>query len=380
MYCVASLAKTFHLSCVHLAGGISERVRIEDGKEDIMRKLFLLPLLAFLFAMVIGETGISHAAGPSGYHLVKTVPISGDEGWDYIFVDSEARRVYVSHGSHVVVMNADTYAIEGDIPETPGVHGIAVARDLGRGFISAGRANTAVIFDLKSLKRLGTVKTDANPDAIIYDRATKRVFTFNGRGQNTTAIDATKGAADGAVAGTLALGGKPEFAVSDGQGSIFVNIEDKGELVQFDAQKLTETHRWPLAPCKSPSGLAADLKNRRFFSVCDDKVSVVLNADTGKIVATPAICDGPDAAAFDSDANYFFASCGDGNLTVIHEDSPDKYTVIENVETKRSARTMALDPKTHNIFLPSAEFEPAAPGERRGKLKPGSFAVLVVSK
>src|SRR3954463_4002066 len=160
--------KTFHLSCVHLAGGISERVRIEDGKEDIMRKLFLLPLLAFLFAMVIGEAGISHAAGPSGYHLVKTVPISAEEGWDYIFVDSEARRVYVSHGSHVVVMNADTYAIEGDIAETPGVHGIAIARDLGRGFISAGRANTAVIFDLKSLKRLGTVKTDANPDAIIY--------------------------------------------------------------------------------------------------------------------------------------------------------------------------------------------------------------------
>src|SRR5256885_12453220 len=285
-----------------------------------MRKLFLLPLLAFLFAMVIGEAGISHAAGPSGYHLVKTVPISGDEGWDYFFVDSEARRVYVSHGSHVVVMNADTYAIEGDIAETPGVHGIAIARDLGRGFISAGRANTAVIFDLKSLKRLGTVKTDANPDAIIYDRATKRVFTFNGRGQNTTAINAANGAADGAVAGTLALGGKPEFAVSDGQGSIFVNIEDKGELVQFDAQKLTETHRWPLAPCQSPSGLAADLKSRRFFSVCDDKVSVVLNADTGKVVATPEICDGPDAAAFDAATDTFFASCGEGVLTVIHED------------------------------------------------------------
>src|SRR5437016_4702783 len=183
-----------------------------------MRKLLLL-FVGFIFVTVICATGICQAAGPSGYHVIKTVVVPGDEGWDYAFVDSEARRVYISHGSHVVVMNADTYAIEGDVPDTQGVHGIAVAPDLGRGFISAGRANTAVMFDLKTLKTLGTVKTDANPDAIIYDRATKRVFTFNGRGQNTTAI----AAADGAIAGTLALGGKPEFAVADGQGSVFVN-------------------------------------------------------------------------------------------------------------------------------------------------------------
>ncbi|MGB2671430.1 MAG: YncE family protein [Candidatus Acidiferrum sp.] len=318
----------------------------------------------------------AQAPGPSGYHLIKTVPVPGDEGWDYLAVDSAARRVYISHGSHVVVMNADTYAIEGDIPDTSGVHGIALASDLGRGFVSAGRANLAVIFDLKSLKNLGTVKTDTNPDAIVYDAVTKRVFTMNGRGQNTTAINA----ADGSVVGTLALGGKPEFAAADGQGSIYVNIEDKSELVQFDAQKLTETHRWPLAPCKSPSGLSMDLDHRRLFSVCDEKVMAVTNADTGKIVATPEICEGPDASAFDPATGYAFASCGDGHLTVVHEDSPDKFTVIENVPTKRSARTMGLDLKTHNIFLSSAEFDPPAPGERRGKMKPGTFAILVVGK
>jgi DNA-binding beta-propeller fold protein YncE len=331
-------------------------------------------------ATIFCASRISHAATPppasSGYHVVKTVSIPGDEGWDYLNVDSAARRVYISHGSHVVVMNADTYAVEGDVPDTQGVHGIALAPDLGRGFVSAGRANVAVIFDMKSLATLGTVKTDANPDAIVYDPVTKRVFTLNGRGQNTTAINA----ADGTVAGALALGGKPEFAQADGKGSIYVNIEDTNQLVQFDAQKLTETHRWPLAPCKSPSGLAIDVKNRRLFSVCDEKVMAVTNADTGAVVATPTICDGPDAAGFDPATGYVFASCGDGNLTVIHQDSPDKYTVVENVATKRSARTMGLDLKTHSVFLPSAEFDAPAAGERRGKMKPGSFAIVVVSK
>jgi DNA-binding beta-propeller fold protein YncE len=347
-----------------------------------MRKSFVVGTIlgslsvAMILCVGVRSRAATPAPGPSGYHLVKTIPVPGDEGWDYLAVDDHARRVYISHGSHVVVMNADTYAIEGDIPDTPGVHGIAIARDLDRGFVSAGRANQAVIFDLKSLKTLGTVKTDTNPDAIVYDEVTKRVFTMNGRGQNTTAING----ADGSVAGTLALGGKPEFAVADGKGSIFVNIEDKSELVEFDAQKLTETHRWPLSPCKSPSGLSMDLKNRRLFSVCDEKVMAVVDADTGKVVATPEICDGPDASAFDPATEYAFASCGDGHLTVVHEDSPDKFSVVENVPTKRSARTMGLDLKTHKIFLSSAEFEPPAPGERRGKMKPGSFAILVVEK
>jgi len=343
------------------------------------KRLTLLGLVALSTAVVFCATAFSHAAakpGPSGYHVIKTVSVPGDEGWDYVYVDSDARRVYISHATHTVVMNADTYAIEGDIPDTQGVHGIAIASDLGRGFTSNGRANTVTIFDLKTLKTIDTVKTDANPDAIIYDPATKRVFTFNGRGKNSTAINA----ADGSVVGTIPLGGKPEFAVTDGKGSIWVNDEDTSELHHLDPQNLKELHKWPLAPCKSPSGLAGDLKSRRLIAVCDDKVSSIVDADSGKVVANLPICEGPDAAAFDPADNLFLVSCGDGNLTVIREDSPDKYTVVENVPTKKTARTLGLDLKTHKIFLPSAEFEPPAPGERRGKMKSGSFAIIVVAK
>src|SRR5438445_4970916 len=198
------------------------------------------------------------APASSGYALTKTISIPGDEGWDYVTVDSAARRVYVSHGSHVVVLDADSGAVVGDVPDTPGVHGIAIAADLGRGFTSNGRVNTATIFDLKTLKTIGIVKTGTNPDAIIYDPRTKRVFVLNGRSKDATAINA----ADGTVAGTLALDGKPEFAVVDGKGSIFVNIEDSAEVVQFDPQKLTIIRRWHIAPCEEPSGLAMDLKTR----------------------------------------------------------------------------------------------------------------------
>lgn len=328
--------------------------------------------------LCVGALPLSAAPSPgsSGYKVIKTVPVGGEGGWDYVYVDSGGRRVYISRGTHTVVMDADTYAVVGDIPDTQGVHGIAIASDLGRGFTSNGRSNDVTIFDLKTLKPIGNVKTDANPDAIVYDPVSKRVFTFNGRGKNTTAINA----ADGTVAGTLALGGKPEFAAVDGKGSIFVNNEDTSEIIEINAQKITETHRWPLAPCKSPSGLAMDAKNRRLYSVCDDKVSVVVNADTGKVVATPEIGNGPDAAAFDPELNDFFASCGEGLLTVVHQDSADKYTVVENVPTKRSARTMGLDLKTHNIFMPAADFDPPAPGERRGKMKPDSFVIVVVAK
>jgi DNA-binding beta-propeller fold protein YncE len=347
------------------------------NKRFTLLSIFGLLAIAIAFSVV----GFSHAATPapagSGYHVIKTVPVGGDGGWDYVYVDSDARRVYVSRGTHTVVLDADTYAVVGDIPDTQGVHGIAIASDLGRGFTSNGRSNDVTVFDLKTLKPIGSnVKTDANPDAILYEPVTKRVFTFNGRGKNATAING----ADGAVLGNIDLRGKPEFAAADGKGSIYVNNEDSSELHHLDAASLKELHHWPLAPCKSPSGLAMDVKNRRTFSVCDEKVMSVVNVDTGKVVATPAICEGPDAAGFDPSSGYVFASCGDGNLTVIHQDSPDKYTVVENVPTKRSARTMGLDLKTHNIFLPAADFDPPAPGERRGKMKPGSFVIVVVGK
>ena len=354
-----------------------------------MNKRFtLLSILGLLaIAIAFSAAGFLHAATPapagSGYHVIKTVPVGGDGGWDYVYVDSDARRVYVSRGTHTMVLDADTYAVVGDIPDTQGVHGIAIASDLGRGFTSNGRSNDVTVFDLKTLKPIGSnVKTDTNPDAILYEPVTKRIFTFNGGsrsgpgGKNATAINAP----DGAVLGNIDLRGKPEFAAADGKGSVYANNEDSSELHHIDAATLKELHHWPLAPCKSPSGLAMDVKNRRTFSVCDEKVMAVVNVDTGKVVATPAICDGPDAAGYDPSSGYVFASCGDGNLTVIHQDSPDKYTVIENVPTKRSARTMGLDLKTHNIFLPAADFDPPAPGERRGKMKPGSFVIVVVGK
>src|SRR5215472_15484846 len=275
----------------------------------------LLGLLSIAILLCIGSlSSAPPPPGASGYKLAKTVPIGGEGGWDYVYVDSDARRVYISHGTHTVVMVADSHAVVGDIPETQGVHGIAIASDLGRGFTSNGRTNDVTIFDLKTFKPIGNVKTDANPDAIVYEPVSKRVFTFNGRGKNATAINA----ADGTVAGTIPLGGKPEFAAVDGKGSIFVNNEDTSELHHLDAQALKELHQWPLAPCKSPSGLSMDTKNRRLYAVCDDKVSVVVNADTGKVVATPEIGNGPDASAFDPEAGNFFASCGeDGVLTVV---------------------------------------------------------------
>ena len=319
------------------------------------------------------------AAGASGYHVIKTIAVGGEGGWDYVTVDSDARRVYVSHATHVVVLDADSGAKVGDIPDTQGVHGVALAPDLGRGFVSNGRANTVTIFDLKTLATIGTVDVKGqNPDAIYYDAATKRVFAFNGRSSNATAINGV----DGKVVGMIPVGGKPEFAVGEGKGRVFVNIEDKSELLEIDADKLAVLHRWPLAPCVEPSGLAMDAAHRRLFAVCDNKMMVIVNADTGKIVATPAIGDGPDAAGFDPATQFAFSSNGgSGTLTVIHEDSPDKYTVVEDVPTKKYARTMALDAKTHNIFLPVAEFETVTPrGERRPPMKPGTFGVLVVGR
>jgi DNA-binding beta-propeller fold protein YncE len=331
--------------------------------------------LAFCLLFAVAVPKVAESA-PGSYHVTQTIQVGGDEGWDYVGVDSAARRVYVSHGSHVVVLDADSGKVVGDIPDTQGVHGIAFAPDAGRGFTSNGRANTVTVFDLKTLKTQGTVKAGTNPDAIVYDPASNRVFTMNGRSQDTTAINV----GDSTVAGTLALGGKPEFAVADGKGNIYVNIEDKSELVRFDSKTLKILNRWPMAPCQEPSGLAADWKSRRLFAGCDNKLMAVINADDGKVVATVPIGDGVDANGFDPETNLAFASTGDGNLTVAHEDGPDKYTTVATVPTKKSARTMGLDLKTHRIFLPAADFDPPAPGERRGKMKPGSFVVLVVSQ
>jgi DNA-binding beta-propeller fold protein YncE len=281
-----------------------------------------------------------------------------------------------------MVVDADTGAVVGDIPNTNGVHGIAVASEFDKGFISNGRDGTITIFDLKTLKTLGTAAAGKNPDAIIYDPVSKRVFSFNGTSKDATAVDAKSGE----VAGTIALGGKPEAGVSDGKGHIFVNIEDTSEIVQFDANKLSVENRWKIAPGDGPSGLAMDQKTRRLFAVCGNKMMVVVNADNGQVVGNVPIGQGADGAAFDPETGFAFSTNGgDGTLTVVQEDSPSKFSVVENVPTLRRARTIALDPKTHQVYTITAEFgaAPAPTTEQprpRAPMVPGSFTLLVLSR
>jgi DNA-binding beta-propeller fold protein YncE len=333
----------------------------------------------FALSMLLAAT--SAMAAEPAYHLINTYPLGGDGGWDYLAVDSSARRVYISRATHVIVMDADSGKVVGDIPDTPGVHGIALAPELGRGFISNGRENTVTIFELKTLKAITKVKAGDNPDAILYDPASKRVFAFNGRSHDATAIDAVAGT----VLGTIKLEGKPEFAVSDGKGGVFVNIEDKSQIDAVDPANLAVKASWPLAPCEEPSGLAIDRKNRRLFAGCDNKMMAVVDADTGKVIATPTIGDGVDANAFDPTTGLAFASCGEGVLSVVHEDSPAKFSVVGNVATQSGARTMALDEKTHNVYLVTAKFGPPPaptadnPHPRRSILQ-DSFVVLVYGK
>lgn len=333
-----------------------------------------------LFSVSLAVVAVAAAA--PGYHVMKTYKLGGEGGWDYLTVDASARRFYISRGTHVIVLDADTGKNVGDIPDTPGVHGIALAPELGKGFVSNGREGTVTIFDMKTLAPSGSkAKAGENPDAILYDPATKRVFTFNGRSQDSTAIDA----ASGKVLGTIKLDGKPEFAASDGKGEIFVNIEDKSELTVIDPNKLEVKTKWPLAPCTEPSGLAMDRQHRRLFVGCDNKMMAVVDADNGKVLATPAIGEGVDATAFDDETGLAFASCGEGVLTVVKEDSPEKFTVVENAKTEPGARTMALDTKTHNLFTVTAKFgpPPAATADNphpRRTILPDTFEVLVLGK
>ena len=344
-------------------------------------------IFAVLALGVLGVLGLRTAgqpvlaaAGP-GYHVINSYKLGGIGGWDYLIADPDSRRVYITRGSHVMVVDADSGKVVGDIADTPGVHGVALAPELGKGFTSNGGENMVSVFDLKTLKTLSKIKVGERPDAILYDPHSKRVFTFNAKSEDTTAVDAEKGT----VAGTIPLGGKPEFAASDGKGDMFVNIEDKGEIVSFDPVKLTVKARWKLAGCEEPSGLGFDRKHRRLFPTCGNKVMPVVNADNGKIVQTVAICDGPDAGGFDDDNQLAFASCGDGTLTVIKEESPDKYSVAENATTKKRARTMTFDSKTHQVYLVTAEFGTAAAPTAdqphpRPPMVPDSFELFVMGK
>jgi YVTN family beta-propeller protein len=343
-----------------------------SASTKIARQCFFL--VAFLAAVA------ALAAPGPGYKIIHTFKVGGDGGWDYLTADAAARKLYISRATHMIVLDLDSGKTVGDIADTPGVHGIALAPELGRGFTSNGRDGTVSIIDLKTLASTGRVKVGENPDAIIYDLATKRVFTFNGRSQDSTAIDATSGK----VVGTVRLDGRPEFAVSDGRGGVFVNIESKNELAAIDAAKLTVNSKWPLAPCESPSALAMDSQHRRLFVGCDNKMMAVVNADNGKVLTTLPIGDGVDAAAYDEETGLAFASCGEGVLTVVREESPDKFSIAENVSTQKGARTLALDSKTHNVLLATAKFGPTPPATPENphphNILPNSFEILVLGR
>jgi DNA-binding beta-propeller fold protein YncE len=325
---------------------------------------------------------LSMSQTPSGYTVVKKVQIGGEGGWDYLLADPATHRLYVSHGNSVVVLDTKTDQVVGMIPNTPGVHGIALNPRAGRGYTSNGRAGTVTVFDLKTLNTLDTINVEArNPDAILYDPFSDRLFTFNGRSANATAIDPNTNK----VIGKVALKGKPEFAVTDLKGKIYVNIEDSNLVTVFDPKTLAVEAEWPLAPGEEPSGLAIDRERGRLFSVCGNKMMVILDAATGKVVSTVPTGPGTDAAAYDPGTRLAFASNGDGTLTVIRQESADKYMVLENVPTQPRSRTMTLDLSTHRLYLSGALFGPTPPAtpeqpRPRPVMEPGSFMVQILEQ
>ncbi len=327
-------------------------------------------LLPILFSLTVA---VCRADGP--YHFIKGIPVSGEGGWDYCSVDSAGQRLYVSHGTEVVVIDLAKDQVAGVITNTPGVHGLAPAPELGRGFVSCGRENKAAIVDLKTLQILSKVDTGLNPDGMLYEPGQQEAYMFNGRGQSATVIDAKAGK----VVATIPLGGKPEFAQADSKaGRVYDNLEDKSEVAVIDTKTHTVVTNWPIAPGEEASGMAIDLKNHRLFLGCGgSKAMVMMDSTSGKVITSVPIGQGVDANAFDPGTGFAFASCGDGTTTIAHEDTPDKLTVVQTLETQRGSRTMTIDPKTHKIYLAAAQFEAPAEGQRRGKMVPGSFKILV---
>lgn len=336
----------------------------------------------FLGAAALGIVGILAlpVCGTAGsYKLLKEIPVGGEGGWDYLTVDESARRLYVSHGTKVEVIDMDKDAVVGQIADTPGVHGIAVAPKLGLGFTSNGRENKASIFDLSTLKTSSKVDTGENPDAILYEEGQEEVYTFNGRGRSATVFEAKTGK----VVATIPLSSKPEFSVADTQaGRIYCNLEDKSAVAVIDAKAHKVLSTWPIAPGEEPSGMAYDAQNKRLFLGCGNKLMVMMDSETGKVVGSVPIGQGVDATKFDSGTMLAFCSCGDGTVTIAHEDLPDKLTVVQTLKTEPRARTMALDTKTHKIYLASARFgattdQPAGGKKGRPSAVPGTFKVLV---
>jgi YVTN family beta-propeller protein len=343
-----------------------------------MRSMIVGLLILSVTHAAAGAPARASAASP--YVLQQQLALGGPGGWDYLTVDSAAGRLFISRADRVLAMNLQDGSLA-TIADTQGVHGIALAADLGKGFTSNGGADTVTVFDLATLAPLGTIAvTGHNPDAILYDKSSRHVYTFNGRSHDISVIDPQKGS----VIATLPAGGKPEFAATDQAGRIFFNIEDTGQMGVIDSAMTKRTDTWPLPGCEEPTGLAIDAAHQRLFSVCGNGVLVVTDASSGRHVAQVPIGKGPDAAAFDAGRKLIFSSNGqDGTLTVIHEDDPDHYSVIATLATQKSARTMALDARTHKVYLVAAEFGPAPPPTAdqphpRPAILDGSFKVLVV--
>ncbi len=321
------------------------------------------------------------AALPPTYAVTHRARLGADGGWDYLTVDTGAHRLYISRGTHVQVVNTDNDSLVGDVPNTAGVHGIAIDAASHRGYTSNGRDSSVTVFDTRSLLPLMKVKVQAsNPDAILFDADSRRVFTFNGGSSNATAIDVSRPA----VVGLIALGGKPEYMNSDGKGTIFVNIEDTHEIVAFDARTLRIRSRWVLAGCEEPTGQALDRAHNRLFAVCGNKVMVVINSLTGASVATVPIGEGSDGVVFDDVHQLAISANGEGSMTFVHEDAPDKYSVHQTLPTMARARTLTIDQRTHKLYTVSADFG-AAPAPTAATPRPrppmtaGSFTLLTVA-
>src|SRR5262245_1905311 len=335
------------------------------------------PILAIVAAVAVSGAAAPHRHEPP-YHLIRRVVLGGAGKWDYLTMDPAGHRVFIAHGTEVLVVSADSGSVIGKIPDTPGVHGVALAQGLGRGFTSNGADSTVTVFDLASLKILNRLTvTGRKPDAIVYDSVSGRVFTFNGGSANATAIEA----ATGKIVGTVALGGSPEFAVADGRGRIYVNLEDRSAITSFDTRTLATGATWPLAPGESPSGLAMDRVHRRLFSGCANRLLAVVDANDGRVLGTVPIGARVDANVFDPKTQRVFSSNGDGTLTVV-DASGSTARVIGTVQTEPGARTMAFDPETQHLFLVTAQFGPtpaATPENPRAKPPtiPGTFALLI---
>lgn len=321
-------------------------------------------------------------ADAGGYTVVNRWNVGGEGGWDYLTADAGAHRLYYGRSTRMQALDLTTGQVAGEVPGTPGIHGVALVPNLGRGFTSNGRDSSVTIFDTRTFATIARVPTDGvNPDAIAYDPVSKRVFVFNGRSRDATVLDA----GTGRIVGSLALDGRPDFAAADGTGHMYVNIEDSSAVVRFDTRTLKISGRWPIAPGEEPSGLALDVAHHRVFSVCANEKLMVLDSESGRVVGEIPIGKGVDATAFDPGTGLLFSSNGEGTLTVIHEDSPDHYTVLETVPTQRGARTMALDPKTHHVYVAAAEYgeTPAPTADRphpRPPMVPGSFVILELAK